>query len=217
MIRPPRRHSAGFTLMEVLVVMTVMGLLMPLIYANISSGVTAWVQGQTHASHAEKVQTVQTWLRRQLGQAYPKFIAASDIAGHVDFVGHGSSLQFISPMPEAIGGGGWARTTLTISPDDTTGLQLTMAQRPELAWSGAPEASKTSLLRGLKSAAFLYYGADDRWHDDWVNEKELPRLIKLQIEFADGKRLWPEFVVAPIMTADAGCIYDPLTKFCRGR
>jgi len=214
--RPASRRRAGFTLMEVLVVMTIMGLMMPLIYANVSTGVTAWVQGQTHVSHANNVQSIQMRLRQQLSQTYPKFLASPDMAGHVDFNGTATSLQFISPMPEALGSGGWAKTTLLISLEGE-GLQLTMAQRPELAWEDTPEASSIRLLGNIKAASFSYFGSDNSWHDGWSNQKELPKLIRLRMEFANSKRVWPELVVAPQITVDAGCIYDPLTKYCRGR
>ncbi len=210
------RAKAGFTLMEILVVMTIVGLMMPLLYANIRAGVTAWAQGQAHVSHAHKIQNVQTWLRKQLGQAYPKFIVSPDMAGHVDFDGQASSLQFISPLPEALGGGGWAKTTLLISEGDG-GLQLTVSQRPELAWDEVPEAPQTRLIGNLKSASFSYFGGDNQWHDHWQNEKAFPRLIKMRVEFADSKLIWPEFSVVPQITADVGCIYDPLTKYCQGR
>jgi len=214
--RKASRRNAGFTLMEVLVVMTIMGLMMPLIYANVRAGVTAWVQGQVHVSSVSKVQNIQMRLRKQLSQAYPKYLASPGVPGHVEFEGQARSLQFISPMPEALGSGGWAKTTLSILPDDK-GVQLTLSQRPELAWEDAPDAPPDRLIGDLKSASFTYFGSDNVWHDDWSNQKELPRLIKLQAEFADGKGVWPDLVVMPQIAADAGCIYDPLTKFCRGR
>jgi hypothetical protein len=29
--------------------------------------------------------------------------------------------------------------------------------------------------------------------------------------------LWPDLVAAPRIDADAGCVFDPLTRYCQGR
>jgi len=52
----------------------------------------------------------------------------------------------------------------------------------------------------------------------WTLPSRLPRLVRVKIEFPDGDaRFWPELLVAPRIDVDVGCVYDALTKRCRGR
>ena len=71
--------------------------------------------------------------------------------------------------------------------------------------------------------SFSYFGKRrvdkaPAWHDAWAAEPALPLLVSLKVRFRSGDtRLWPDLVIAPRITADVGCVHDPLTKRCRGR
>jgi hypothetical protein len=40
----------------------------------------------------------------------------------------------------------------------------------------------------------------------------------VRVRFAHGdERLWPDLLVAPLVSADVGCVYDALSQLCRGR
>ena len=46
----------------------------------------------------------------------------------------------------------------------------------------------------------------------------LPTAVRVHVEFAGAdSRVWPDLVIAPRVTADQGCVYDPVTHHCRGR
>jgi len=96
--------------------------------------------------------------------------------------------------------------------------------RPELADGGA--VISRTLLTDAQSVEFAYFGAAradkvnklPRWRDDWVNETALPQLIRIRVTLAaDDARSWPELAIAPRVHVDAACVYDTLTKQCRGR
>ena len=98
---------------------------------------------------------------------------------------------------------------------------LAMSAAPELAAGARP--ARDILLQGLKSLSFAYFGADEpggpaSWHDRWVQVKWMPQLVRVRAEFDSGdSRMWPELLVAPRISVDVGCTYDPLTKYCAGR
>jgi len=44
----------------------------------------------------------------------------------------------------------------------------------------------------------------------------MPALVR--VAFAeDDRRVWPDLVVTPELTADKSSLYDPVTQQCRGR
>lgn len=213
-VRDDRKtRRAGFTLIELLVAMTIMALMMPFLYAYTQTGVKAWTHSGAHALHIERVQSIQSFLCRQIEYIYPKY-ANSD--GRVDFEGRRDFLLFFSPT-SADDAGSLKQTKLTIV-QDGAGMKLVVTQTT----ASAPKEETKTLIDGLRSASFSYFGkgigqAVLSWQETWTNNKELPQLIRMRAQFVDDTRRWPDFVIAPRTDVDVGCIYDPQTKFCQGR
>ena len=98
-----------------------------------------------------------------------------------------------------------------------------MALVLHLSACGTGSAVRKVLLANVQSVELSYFGKgrSDRaaaWHPRWVGERALPQAVRIRVRFAEGDgRHWPELVVAPRIAVDVGCVYDPLTKQCRGR
>ncbi len=214
--------QAGFTLLELLIAMTLLGLLTTLLFGGLKFGAHAWERGEAHGTGAEEVRVVQQLLRRELGESYPLFIADPQHP-HVTFDGEAQSLTFLAPAMQSLGVAGRASITLrAVAGGD--GTRLVISARPELAFgNGAAAAGTEALIGGLTALSFSYYGAErasdlPRWHERWSDQPALPKLIRVAASFATGDaRNWPDLIVAPRIDVDLGCGYDPLTKSCRGR
>jgi general secretion pathway protein J len=222
-IEDTRQREAGFTLVEVLVALVLLGLLTTALFFSVRFGVTAWQRGGERSDQIHTSMLVQDLLRRLIGQAYPLMLADGTGSGRVDFAGSATSLDFLAPVPIALASGGRARFTLAI---ERRGGQsdLVLASRPELAAGDAPaELNRKTLLATLEAAEFAYFGvaqskSTTEWHERWSDEMSLPALVRVRVRFArSDPRLWPDLTIAPRITADVGCAYDPLTKLCRGR
>ena len=215
--------EAGFSLVEVLVALVLLGLLSMALFASVRFGVTAWQRGGERSDQIHTSMLVQDLLRRLIGQAYPLVLADGTGTGRVDFAGTSTSLDFLAPVPVALASGGRARFKVAIERRGG-GTDLVMTSRPELAAADAPaELTRKTLLATIEMAEFAYFGAAQsqpasQWHDRWGGELSLPALVRLRVRFArSDPRLWPDLTIAPRITADVGCTYDPLTKLCRGR
>ena len=216
-----QRTDAGFTLFELLVAIGLLSLLSVILLSNLHFGLQAWQRGTGHADRVGQVVLVQNFLRRALEDVYPFFTGGTATQGRVEFEGTAGSLRLLFPTPHALASAGRSRLSFAVD-QRRQGLDLVVTVTPELAMD-ARDAPKKILLADIQSVELSYFGkgrSDQQgaWRDQWTGEPSLPQLVRIQVSFLPGdNRTWPEFVVAPRIGADVGCVYDPLTKRCRGR
>lgn len=210
LLSPTPESEAGFTLVEMLVTLTLLALLSVALLASIRMGTTAWQRSEEAAASSNRIRAVQLELARMIATAYPeRDPSASD--GRLEFDGTADALTLLSPAPDRPGA--LERRSLATADGD-----LTLSSRLELPPSHA--GSRRSLLTEVRSLEIDYFGPPDtrspaRWQSAWRARGNLPTLIRLRVTFLDGRR-WPELVAAPRIAAAATCTYDALTKSCEG-
>jgi general secretion pathway protein J len=154
--------EAGFTLVEVLVAVTLLSLLSMALFSSVRFGVTAWQRGTERADQIHTSMAVQEVLRRLIGEAYPLLLSDGAGNGLVDFAGTATSLDFLAPVPVALASGGRARFTLAIDRHgDLSDLVLT--SRPELADGDAKTGlQRKTVLATIEAADFSYFAVGTR-------------------------------------------------------
>ena len=90
--RPASDPQSGFTLAEVLVSLTILGLMLVLLFSNVRFEARAWQSASTRSDRTSELETVTEFMRRQLGQAYPFYDQASQ---RIAFEGGPDLLQVI--------------------------------------------------------------------------------------------------------------------------
>jgi general secretion pathway protein J len=215
------RPDAGFALVELLAAIGLLSLVSVILLGSLHFALNAWERGAAYADRVDRVALVQSYLRRAVEDAYPFFAVREVTTGHVDFEGTAHTLRLLAPAARALGGGGRSRLSLGVV-RGRQGLDLVVTAAPELA--GDPDSTGTKvLLANVQSVELSYFGRgrsgrEPTWRNQWVGETRLPELVRVAVSFLPGDaRTWPEFIVAPRIGADVGCVYDPLTKQCRGR
>ena len=205
-------HEAGFTLVELLVSVTVMAMLALLLFGGLHFGTRVWEKATTAETVGNKIFSAQQSVSRAIRDIYPFFVLASPSDRHVQFDGESSQMTFFAPDQR----GGLDVVTLARDPN---GL-LVINARPELATNIQATVTHNVLLGGVTAFAVSYFGAmhkDDtpQWYGSWHNARTLPDLIRVRATLKGA--VWPDLVVAPHVTADQSCVYDQLTKYCTGR
>jgi general secretion pathway protein J len=215
------RPDAGFTLVELLVALGLLSFLSVILLGSLHFGLKAWERGAVHADRIDHVALVQSFLRRAIEDAYPLFAVDAATEGRVDFEGTDSSLRLLSSAAHALRSGGRSRLSLA-AVQGRQGLDLVVTATPELA-SDDGALTRKVLLANIQSIALSYFGRgradrEPAWHDRWTGEVRLPQLVRIRVSFPPGDlRLWPDLAAAPRIGADVGCVYDPLSRQCRGR
>lgn len=218
----PRRDGVpGFTLLELLIAMTLVSLLSVLLLGGLHMGTRVWERSADVADEMDEVRAARGFLRNTISQAYPA-LKKNPVQGFyvLDFAGSASEVRFLAPMPQAVNAGGFARLTIKVQPGGT-GQQLVALWEPEFAADAALDRTVV-LLDGLSNAGFQYFGGaagqPDGWSDSWTPTTIMPKLVRLNVRFTqDGRRIWQDLVVAPAISVSADCIYDPSTQGCAGR
>ena len=220
----------GFTLLETLVGLTLLGVMLILIYSALNVGLRAWDSGEKRVSEASRQRVVQSFLRRDLGQIFPvrwRGIPESRIA----LEGARDELKFVTMLTLGAaareGGLQWAH--LYVADDETpTGerrrtlfIKRSGFNLQAKDWDGLDAAKAIPLIEGVKSFEIGYYGAenetaDSQWTGEWTNPLRMPQLIKLTVQ-ADNGRDVPPMVVSLRLGEEAGCYDNAFQRQCGPR
>ena len=226
------QKPAGFTLLEMLVGLTLLGVLLILIYSALNVGLRAWDTGDRRASEASHLRIVQSFMRRELGQVFPirwRGIAESKIA----FEGGKREIKFVTALNlgAAVKEGGLQWGHLYLADDSEPGLDGKRGQSLFLKrevfdlqakdWSGLDGAKPTRLLDGVKSIEISYFGAendtaDPKWVDEWAHPQRMPLLVKISVKTDLGRDV-PDLVVALKLGEEAGCYENAFQRQCPAR
>ena len=213
-----RAGERGFTLLELLVAITLLSLVGLIMLGGLRFGRRVWERSAAVAENAESVDAVQRFLGRELAALYPAWQADGPGQGHVAFEGGAHGMRFVGPPPAPAGPAANQRFTLDLSADHA----LSVAWQPDSNNADLPLA-RAILLAGVAGLDLAYFGPDASgrnpgWWDSWADRPALPQLIRVRVQFGPhDRRTWPELVVHPEIMVDVACVYDPIYRGCRGR
>ncbi|MCF7986018.1 MAG: prepilin-type N-terminal cleavage/methylation domain-containing protein [Methylovulum sp.] len=198
-------NQQGFTLIEVLIAMTLLSIMVVLLFGSLKICAESWDRGESKMSQVNEVGVVYSFFQRQLTTAIPIWDDFS-VADEKTFSFHGDehSMQFVGEFPASASRGGLQLFSIDLE-DEKSGRQIVDTQinvtvKPFLPVLDDKSTSKeqVTLIKNVKELAFSYFGVDDTselsWQATWLERDSLPQLIKIHIEREDGM-YWPDMVV----------------------
>ena len=204
-------REGGFTLVELLVSMLLLGMLSVVLFGGLRFGARAWEAGSQSMERSNEVETAHAVLRRLLitARGATVFERSPDSGPGVwTMLGERSALSFVAPLPAHRGVGGPHGFGLGLERQgEGEALVLRWAlHRPETAPDRAVEDGEaTILLRDVARLRIDYYGPRgsgerDVWTDSWDDFTRMPRLVRVRVDFPEGdRRQWPELTIAPVV------------------
>lgn len=197
------RRAQGFTLLELLIGMTLVGFILTLLFAGLNLGTRSWEAGERRMVTSSRQAVVVDFIRRALEQTYPLRWRV-DNEDQLAFAGEAESLRFVGTVAMHDGASGNHLIALDLT-DGETGRDLVMRwQLPDPRAPGfepLEQAQPKVLVKAIKGMTLSYFGSQDdteepTWHDQWLDQKAPPELIRLQLIMENGET-WPSIVAAP--------------------
>ena len=99
-----RLRQQGFTLLELLIALTLLGLILVLLFGGLRLGVRSWDASQKQVDSLNSVRSLENFLRREMSVAYPYRWKAGPTR-RVAFLGERDKLSFVAQLPSRVGGG----------------------------------------------------------------------------------------------------------------
>lgn len=195
---PRQQHrSDGFTLVEILVVVAVLGLLTLLLAQATRFSLVAWRAQTRDVDRYSDLLAVDGALRQLVARMKPGDPDQDNVA----FAGRRDECRFITDLPMAADGLPTRAAAVALTVDRAHRLVLSWTPHPHAERLGPPMLpAQTVLLEHVAGIDLGYWDAavagGSRWLAEW-NGRTLPRLVRLRIEFPRGdRRRWPDIVMA---------------------
>lgn len=189
-------RNGGFTLIEVLIAITLMAMIVAVGFAVVRTGIRGWDAGEARFQAAEQRATSIGFLRNYLAHAMP---IREDVAGAPPvfrFAGAPQSMQFVALPPDPVAHGMMYEFNLYA---EGGALRVSMQPYGKPLLMSLPEPERTVLLERVRAVRFAYFGSDrDKpgkpyWRPVW-RQPRFPDLIGIHIEDAVGAM---DLTVAP--------------------
>jgi general secretion pathway protein J len=104
MMRPAAGHagverSRGFTLLELLLAISIFAVVVAVLFSSFSVGIGAWEKGEAGIEFQQRLRGVSELMFREISSTYPYFLTPSQLDKHISYVaffGEPDSLRFVS-------------------------------------------------------------------------------------------------------------------------
>jgi len=195
--RRVRQGDAGFTLLEVLVAVFVMGVLLTLLTQGVQFGLRATQLQAGVRDRKGTIEVVDHALRRMIARADPGFYPEP-----ATLRGTAQAMSFTTELP-IFGDGQMQRADVALSAEAGRLLLRWTPHRHVEQLGPKPRWQDVVVLDGVQRVELAYRapGASSAWSSTWRGDR-LPALVRIRLIFADGSgRRWPPLLVAPIREA----------------
>jgi general secretion pathway protein J len=212
--------DAGFTLVEMLAALVLMTLVSTLIFGGISFGARIWEKGNSITETWREISVARHFLNQHLSRIYPEYLDPVLDLERVTFSGKQNEMLYSAPLPSRLETGGNQRFALYLDDDGTRrDLRLDWVFDDQLNDPrDSSDVTSVTLISGLRQVQFSYVDEEGEVSNTWFRLNKLPTKIRIDAE-KEGKSdfVWPTLIVKPMVQVDVECVYDPVTRGCRGR
>ena len=194
-------RSAGFTLMETLVSLIVLGFIIGGLAQGMRFGVSIWDRQVRMVDRDSALDSTDRILRMLLSRM------AAGVDPHVPVVdGDASQLSFTAELPVNAPSSPTRLADLMLSESHDGALVLQWTPHLHARRLTSPVVRQTVLMAGVRQVRFAYFQPQTAheaagWTTSWRSASP-PDLVRVHIDFRDPSRRWPDVIVAPMCEAN---------------
>lgn len=178
--------EAGFSLIELLVSLTLLAMILTLLPGAFRTGKRGWETTGELEQRAAADASID-FLRHRLAETLPLFDRDESGRARLAFSGTSQDVTFIAPSPSGPVGGGIYRFGLGISPAGTSASALVVRMIPFRHQDTVPASPAAGhvLVPDIAALRLRYFGEQAEgegagWSGEWRRPDRLPDLIELQ-------------------------------------
>jgi len=205
-------HQAGFTLLELVVALTILVVMAVGVWTALTMCINAWTRGIEAIDLNQRERNSHDLVRKQIASAYP--VLPSSIgssvgaqnpilpiiaAGTPIFSGGETSLRFVSPNSLlSVDSAGLVLVTYEVGVDSSNNIFLVQREAPYVGQSVEDGwfTSSTYVFYNLKELTFEYYDTRDgeeeaaEWLTEWdtAGKRRLPAAVRISMLYNDAGR-----------------------------
>ena len=207
-----KNNQRGFTLLEIIVVMTMLSLIMVMIYGGIQTSRKISEKGLKRINASNEIRVVSELIRRQVSRILPMAFKEDD-GEFVIFEGDDRHIMYVSPMPGYLGNGGPHVQLIEIV--NAKGGKILQFSHWLLSDSLEEDSFEDSdqepvvLLENIRDAEFSFVKLDEEgelgdWENSWEEPETTPLMVRLEVDMGDNALMqWPNMQVALMLDATA--------------
>jgi general secretion pathway protein J len=218
------RNQRGFTLIELVVAMALLGTMMVLMYSGLTFSLKGWDTGAASGQRITDRRIGENFLRRELSELFP-MRWKDPMVLRLAFEGESQRMRFVSARPAGVTQGGLSLVGIEV--ESGNGRERNLVMRRAMPDDDAKDfgpldnAERSVILAGVDSVTFSYFGSendftDPRWSDTWTFAGRVPQMVRIRVRDADGTSL-PEMVIRVNLGEEAGCLENSFQRVCRPR
>jgi len=201
--------GGGFTLIEVVLALTIFSLLTLMVYSAFYLGHRAVLKGERQANINQRMRLAEDVLGRQLRSAVFTF-GRTDDESFPYFIGHSDGVSFVTSAPQSRGGTGLAVVTYRVA-NGRLLLEERIAFTPADLFDPPNDApiERAVLLTDFGTMRFEYLPHEDpemKWQTGWDarDEETLPVAVRLTVDGLEFFQSHPWVRQIPLMTIAYG-------------
>ena len=188
------KQQRGFTLLEIMIVLSLLGVLLALVGGALLGANRAVFKAQRYTVSLDETRAAHQFLRNAISEALPLDITEDDSQAEGFFIGTAERLQFVATLPGVLGGGIQRFTLQRVEQD----LQVAFSQLE--SHTNALRDQPQVLLHNVEALQFSYRGVSPLgqptgWLSVWPWPKRLPAAVRIDAS-VNGPLPWVTQVIA---------------------
>lgn len=176
-------RSAGFTLIELIIAITILSLITVIIGGAFRLGIQAWEKGEKETGDSQRLRVLSSLLSQQLKSFYPYEIKMEDKDEKVVlFKGESDSITFVTTLTDSsYGGFKWVKYVFRdgalfymegLLPDKKFQEKIKNKNKDK----------EEIIDKNIDEFKFSYFSSDDdEWKESWDFGEDLPGAVKVNL------------------------------------
>lgn len=187
-----KRRGRGFTLLEILFVLVLLGVLLGLVANTLLLGRLALASSESYAQRLGEVRAAQDFLRQAVQRTLPLQYGTGSTMSV--FEGREGYLRFAATLPPNLGGGIQWHIIETIPSGGGKSLRVRFETARSQSWG-----ESQLLLRDIRMLRFAYRGINAQgkrteWLEQWPWPRRLPQQVRIAVETVGPIRWTPQVI-----------------------